>query len=88
MKHDPSTEGIKARLAGWQHAFVPGHPGALKPRAVIAAHAGVQSVSTDAGAKPHAHDGANAKANDTMAAFGSPRFTNKPGQIVASTKTN
>jgi hypothetical protein len=53
MRHDPSTEAIKTRLhtAG--------------SRKVVAAHVGTQSVSTDAGAKPHAHDtaGPNASAN-------------------------
>jgi hypothetical protein len=66
MKHDPSTEGIKARLAGRQHAFVSGHPGALKPRAVVAAHAGAQSVGTNAGVKPDCSgdcSGPNADAN-------------------------
>jgi hypothetical protein len=91
MKHDPSTEAIKARLAGRQHAFVPGHPGALKPRAVVAVHAGAQSVGTDAGKKPDCSgdcSGPNADANATYNLQAMERT--KPaglltaGQLVAS----
>lgn len=64
-------------------------------RRVVTHHGGIQSVGTDAGAKPHAHDcegacnvASNKKANDAMSEQGSPRLTNKPGQIVASIKTD
>jgi hypothetical protein len=79
MRHDPSTEAIKTRL----HT--------APSRKVVATHAGVQSVATDAGAKPHAHDcegdcnvAANAKVNAAMSASGSPRLTTDPAQIVGS----
>lgn len=86
---DKSTDAITARLNGRQHAFVPGHPGALKPRSVVAAHAGVQSVGTVSGRKPKAHDcadggcnkAANQKFNDAVS---NPRETTKPGQLVAA----
>lgn len=91
MRHDDkSTKGIVARLKGRQHAFVPGHPGALKSRKVVAAHAGTQSVGTDAGVKPCAHDcsGPNADANAAYnkAAQHSTRAAGSatPGQIVGS----
>jgi hypothetical protein len=89
MKHDPSTEQIKARLAGQQHQFVPGHPGALPKGKVVAAHDGRQSVGTDAGAKPDCSDcGPNADANASYNAQAMERT--KPaglltaGQLVAS----
>jgi hypothetical protein len=91
MKHDPSTEGIKARLAGRQHAFVPGHPGALKPRAAVAAHAGTQSVGTDAGKKPDCsgdcsgpNADANASYNDQMKHATQAGAKLTAGQLVGS----
>jgi len=55
MKHDPSTEAIKGKLA------------TPRSRKVVEAHAGVASVNTDGGAKPRQHDcykcGPNADAN-------------------------
>jgi hypothetical protein len=91
MKHDPSTEGIKARLAGRQHAFVPGHPGALKPGAVVAAHAGANSVGHDAGKKadcsgdcsgPNADS--NASYNEQMNRATKPAGKLSAGQLVGS----
>jgi len=94
MPHDPSTAGIVRRLGERQHKHIPGH-GFARKGAVIVAHGNVQSVGTDNGMKPHAHDcegdcnvASNKTANDAMQSAGSPRLTNKPGQIVASTKTN
>ena len=87
---DKSTKGITARLKGRQHAFVPGHPGALKSRAVVAAHAGAQSVNTDAGKKPCAHDcsgpneAANAAYNEAAQHATRPAGSATPGQIVGS----
>jgi hypothetical protein len=94
MKLDPSTAGIVRRLTDRQHKNIPGH-GFAKARTPVVAHDNVQSVGTDSGAKPHAHDcsgdcnvAGNAATNEAMRSTGSPRLTNKPGQIVASTKTN
>jgi hypothetical protein len=78
-KHDPSTEEIKTALH-------------TKPsRTVVAPHANTASVSTDGGAKPHAHDcegdcnvAANAKTNAAMSASGSPRLTSDPGQLAGA----
>lgn len=91
MKHDPSTENIKARLAGRQHQFVPGHPGALPKGAVVAAHAGAQSVGTDAGVKPDCSGDcsgpnvdANASYNDHMARATKPAGKLSAGQLVGS----
>ncbi|HUI12574.1 MAG TPA: hypothetical protein VL048_03785 [Xanthobacteraceae bacterium] len=87
---DKSTKGITARLRGRQHAFVPGHPGAIKSRAVVAAHAGAQSVNTDAGKKPCAHDcngpnaAANAAYNQQAQHASRPAGSATPGQIVGS----
>lgn len=83
-RHDPSTEEIKTKLHTAQ------------PRTPVVAHGDVQSVNTDSGVKPHAHDCAdgganvalNKTTNDAMRSAGSPRLTDKSGQIVASTKTN
>lgn len=91
MKHDPSTEGIKARLAGRQHAFVPGHPGALRKGQVVAAHAGANAPGHDAG-KPADCSGdcsgpnaaANAAYNDHMARATKPAGKLSAGQLVGS----
>jgi hypothetical protein len=94
MAHDPSTASIVRRLTDRQHKNVPGH-GFAKARTPVVAHANVQSVGTDSGVKPSAHDcsgdcnvASNAAVNETMRSAGSPRLTTKPGQIVASVKTN
>jgi hypothetical protein len=91
MRHDNSTEGIKARLAGRQHAFVPGHPGALPKGAVVAAHAGAQSVGTTAGVKPDCsgdcsgpNADANAKYNAKITAATKAGAVATPGQLVGS----
>jgi hypothetical protein len=91
MKHDPSTEGIKARLAGRQHQFVPGHPGALPKGKVVAAHAGMQSVGTDAGKKPDCsgdcvgpNADANARYNEQTMERTKPAGKLSAGQLVGS----
>jgi hypothetical protein len=91
MRHDKSTEGFKARLAGRQHAFVPGHPGALPKGKVVAAHAGTQSVGTDAGRKPDCsgdcsgpNADANASYNERMAASTKAAGKLSAGQLVGS----
>jgi hypothetical protein len=91
MKHDKSTEGIKARLSGRQHAFVPGHPGALPKGAVVAAHAGAQSIGTDAGKKPDCsgdcsgpNEDANASYNEQMNRATKPAGKLSAGQLVGS----
>ena len=50
MRHDPSTEAIKAKLKAPRYGDV------------TTAHAGVASVGA-AGAKPRAHDGADGNPN-------------------------
>jgi len=76
MRHDPSTEGIKDRLHGRQS------------RKAVQAHAGVQSVGTDAGKKPCAHDcsGPNAAANAAFnaAATAGPRETTDAARLIGA----
>jgi hypothetical protein len=85
MRHDKSTEGIKARLAGRQHAFVPGHPGALPKGAVVAAHAGAQSVGTNAGVKPDCSGDCSGPNTDANAAYNDQmdRTTKAAGKLSA-----
>jgi hypothetical protein len=79
MKHDPSTEGIKARLA------------APRSPKVVTHHGGVNSVGHDAG-KPADCSGdcsgpnadANAAYNDHMARATKPAGKLSAGQLVGS----
>ena len=80
MKHDASTEAVKDRIYN-----------DLNPtRKVVAPHDGVQSVATDTGRKPHAHDcadgGCNKAANAEFnnAAQNPPRETTDAGRLVGA----
>lgn len=77
MRHDPSTEEIKTALHTAQS------------RKVVAPHDDQQSVATDTGRKPHAHDCADGGCNQAAnAAFNNatqnPRETTDPARLVGA----
>jgi hypothetical protein len=99
FQRDHDNEPVRSQMRALEHNHRPGHHvtghGFIKPRSVVAAHDHTASVGHEVQTKrPRMHDGEqNAPAAKANAEFNSTsccgmRETNKPGQIVASTKTS
>ena len=95
--HDDEPQASMTRALDTVHK--PGHhvtgAGFIRPRSVVTAHDHLKSVGHDHGLRePRMHEGENkapaAKANAEFNSVGccDMGLTNKPGQIVASTKVN